>query len=138
MERIAHEVAAVGFLSCHLIGPLPYVQHHITVYKSVLSTILNKTFPFFFSNGPGITIKRWEPTYRGEHSLQSTIMYQKWVNKVGFGIWNYNNKVKKRKKKKKKKDERKERNKERKNERKKERNEPQEKKSNLNFLVSAS
>ena len=91
----------------------------------MLSTILNKTFPFFLSNGPGITIKRWEPTYIGEHSLQSTIMYQKWVNKVGFGIWNYNNKVKKRKKKKKKKDERKEiykeRMKERKNERKKER-----------------
>ena len=31
-ERVAH-VAAAGFLSHYLSGPLPYVQHHITVNK---------------------------------------------------------------------------------------------------------
>ena len=29
-ERVAH-VAAAGFLSDYLSGPLPYVRHHITV-----------------------------------------------------------------------------------------------------------
>ena len=41
-------VAAVGFLSLYLNGPLPYVQRHITVYKiNVLSASLNKIFPSF-------------------------------------------------------------------------------------------
>ena len=31
-ERVAH-VAAAGFLSCYLSGPLPYVWCHITVNK---------------------------------------------------------------------------------------------------------
>ena len=31
-KRVAH-VAAAGFLSRYLNGPLPYVQHHITVNK---------------------------------------------------------------------------------------------------------
>ena len=44
MERVAH-VAAVGFLSCYLSGPLPYVWCHITI--NVLSVLLNKTFPSF-------------------------------------------------------------------------------------------
>ena len=32
MERVAH-VAAAGFLTHYLSGPLPYVQYHITVNK---------------------------------------------------------------------------------------------------------
>ena len=32
MERVAH-VAAAGFLSRYLNGPLPYVRRHITVNK---------------------------------------------------------------------------------------------------------
>ena len=31
-KRVAH-VAAVGFISRYLNGPLPYVRHHITVNK---------------------------------------------------------------------------------------------------------
>ena len=37
-------MAAAGFLSRYLSGPLPYVRRHITVNK-MLSASLNKTFP---------------------------------------------------------------------------------------------
>ena len=40
-------MAAAGFLSRYLCGPIPYVWRHITVNKNVLSTSLNKTFPSF-------------------------------------------------------------------------------------------
>ena len=40
-------MAAAGFLSHYLSGPLPYVQRHITVKENVLSASLNKTFPSF-------------------------------------------------------------------------------------------
>ena len=46
-ERVAHVVAAVGFLSHCLGGPLLYIQRHISINK-MLSTLLNKTFPSFF------------------------------------------------------------------------------------------
>ena len=46
-ERVAHVVVAAGFLSQYLSGPLPYVQHHITI--NVLSMLLNKTFLSFIS-----------------------------------------------------------------------------------------
>ena len=32
-ERVAHVMAAAGFLSRYLTGPLPYVRRHITVNK---------------------------------------------------------------------------------------------------------
>ena len=32
-QKVAQVVVAVGFLSHYLNGPLPYVQHHITVNK---------------------------------------------------------------------------------------------------------
>ena len=35
LERVAHVVAAVGFLSHYLSGPLPYIWHHITIIKCV-------------------------------------------------------------------------------------------------------
>ena len=38
-------MAAAGFLSRYLNGPLPYVRRHITV--NVLNASLNKTFPSF-------------------------------------------------------------------------------------------
>ena len=38
-------MAAAGFLSHYLSGPLPYVPRHITVKWNVLSVSLNKTFP---------------------------------------------------------------------------------------------
>ena len=44
--KVAH-VAAAGFLSHYLSGPLPYAGWHITVNKNVLSESLNKTFPYF-------------------------------------------------------------------------------------------
>ena len=47
---VAH-VAAAGFLSHYLNGPLPYVRRHITVNKNVLSASLNNTFPSFPSSG---------------------------------------------------------------------------------------
>ena len=47
-ERVMHVVAAAGFLSCHLNGPLPYVRQHINSFKNVLSVSLNKKIPFFF------------------------------------------------------------------------------------------
>ena len=37
-KKVAHVVAA-GFLSHYLCGPVPYVQHHITINKNVLSVI---------------------------------------------------------------------------------------------------
>ena len=39
-------MAEAGFLFPYLIGPLPYVWRHITVYKNVLSVSLNKKIPF--------------------------------------------------------------------------------------------
>ena len=45
-KKVAH-MAAAGFLSRYLNGPLPYVLLHITVNKNVLSALLNKTFPSF-------------------------------------------------------------------------------------------
>ena len=41
-------MAAAGFLSHYLGGPLPYMQHHITVNKIVLSASLKKIFPSCF------------------------------------------------------------------------------------------
>ena len=35
-------MAAAGFHSRYLNGPLPYVQRHITINKNVLSALLNK------------------------------------------------------------------------------------------------
>ena len=49
-------MAAVGFLSRSLNGPLPYVRCHITVNKNVLSASLNKTFPSFLLSEPIIKI----------------------------------------------------------------------------------
>ena len=46
-------MVAAGFLSRYLRGPLPYVRHHITVNKNVLSVLLNK-------------IKYFLPYYRKE------------------------------------------------------------------------
>ena len=46
-RTLAINVAAVGFLSRYLNGPLPYVRRYITVNKNVLNVSLNKTFPFF-------------------------------------------------------------------------------------------
>ena len=43
-QKVAY-VAAAGFLSCYLSGPLPYVCRHIN--KNVLSASLNKTLPSF-------------------------------------------------------------------------------------------
>ena len=42
-------MAAAGFLSHYLSGPLPYVRRHITIKQNVLSASLNKTFPSFLS-----------------------------------------------------------------------------------------
>ena len=33
IARVAHEVAAAGFLFHYLSGPLPHIQHHVTVNK---------------------------------------------------------------------------------------------------------
>ena len=33
LERVDHVVAAMGFLSCYLNGPLPYVRCHITIHQ---------------------------------------------------------------------------------------------------------
>ena len=41
-------MAAVGFLSHYLSGPLPYARRHITVNRNVLCLSLNKTLPSFF------------------------------------------------------------------------------------------
>ena len=40
-------MAAEGFLSRYLNGPLPYARRHITVKIFLLSVSLNKTFPSF-------------------------------------------------------------------------------------------
>ena len=40
-------MAAAGFLSHYLSGPLPYVRRHITVKENALSASLNKTFLSF-------------------------------------------------------------------------------------------
>ena len=39
-------MAAVGFLSNYLSGPLPYVRRHITINKMCSSASINKIFPF--------------------------------------------------------------------------------------------
>ena len=47
-------MAAAGFFSGYLNGPLPYVSRHITVNENVLSASLNKAFPSFsrYLSGP--------------------------------------------------------------------------------------
>ena len=45
-KKILVHVAAAGFLSRYLSGPLPYVCRHVTV-QNVLSASLNKTSPSF-------------------------------------------------------------------------------------------
>ena len=48
-------MAAAGFLSGYLSGPLPYVRRHITVNK-MLSASLNKAFPSFLNHTFSISI----------------------------------------------------------------------------------
>ena len=46
LKRVFHVVAAAGFLSRYLNGPLPHVRHHATIKLNMLSTLLSKIFPF--------------------------------------------------------------------------------------------
>ena len=59
-------VAAAGFLSHYLSGPLTYVRGHITVKYNVLSSSLNKTLPSFlpcimpeYNNPVSLVARMW-------------------------------------------------------------------------------
>ena len=33
IKKVENEMVVVGFLSCYMNGPLPHVEHHITINK---------------------------------------------------------------------------------------------------------
>ena len=60
-------MAAAGFLSRYLSGPLPYVRRHITV--NMLSASLNKTFPISLNSIPDV------PPVFLDHNANTCIYY---------------------------------------------------------------
>ena len=64
-------MAAAGFLSHYMSGPLPYVRLHITIKKNVLSASLNKTFPSFLPDFYHNKIN----TYANQYSLKRDVVF---------------------------------------------------------------
>ena len=69
-------MAAAGFLSHYLSGPLPYVRRHITVNKNVLSASLNKTFPSF--------LPVWGGSRGGVQGFRTPLKFEKCPFYLGF------------------------------------------------------